>query len=161
MDVKKYDYSLSKKEVLEVFETDGERGITEKEAEARLKDYGKNEFGVEQKNSLLKMIALQLHNTLNYILMVAALFSFIVGEVSDGLIITFVIIINTIIGVVQEKKAENALDELKKLAAPKALVKREGNVREIDAALLVPGDCVLLEAGRTVPAIFVSFNLIP
>ncbi|WP_262365987.1 cation-translocating P-type ATPase [Bacillus sp. E214] len=152
MDVKKYDYSLSKKEVLKVFETDAERGITEKEAEARLKDYGKNEFGVEQKNSLLKMIALQIHNTLNYILMVAALFSFIVGEVSDGLIITFVIIINTIIGVVQEKKAENALDELKKLAAPKALVKREGNVREIDASLLVPGDCVLLEAGRTVPA---------
>lgn len=147
-----YDYSRTQKEVLEALKTNLSEGLTEKEAEERLKQYGENQFGAEKKNSLLKTIFLQVHNTLNYILMAAGILSAFIGEVSDAFIILFVIVLNTIIGVIQEKKAEGALEELKKLSAPRSLVKRDGRIKEIDAAFIVPGDCIILEAGRTVPA---------
>ena len=157
-----YEYALSKEQVLSRFAANTEDGLTDTDAAERTAIYGPNDFGTEKKDSLLKMIWTQVNNTLNYILMAAGVVSFIVGEPSDALIILFVIIVNTFIGVIQEKKAEGALEELKRLASPKALVRRSGHVKEVDAAQLVPGDLVLLEAGRTVPAdirIFQSHSL--
>ncbi|MDU4599689.1 MAG: cation-translocating P-type ATPase, partial [Clostridium sporogenes] len=86
-----------------------------------------------------------------YILLAAAIISGVLGEISDALIIGIVVIINTVIGVVQESKAEKALEALKQLSTPKALVKRNGENVEIPSEDVVPGDVIVLDAGRYVP----------
>lgn len=78
--------------------------------------------------------------------------SIVVGEYSDALIIVFVILLNACIGVIQEAKAEKALDELKKMTTPKAVVKRDGIIKEIPSENVVPGDIVMIDAGRFIPA---------
>lgn len=87
-----------------------------------------------------------------YILFAAAAVSLILREFSDAVIILAVVLLNAIIGLVQEGKAQKALDSLKKLSSPFALVRRDGVVKEIPAQDLVAGDIVLLDAGRVVPA---------
>ncbi len=86
-----------------------------------------------------------------YILIIAAIISAFLGEISDALIILLVIIINAVIGVIQESKAEKALDALKELSTPKALVKRDGSLKEILSEDIVPGDIVIIDAGRYIP----------
>ena len=82
----------------------------------------------------------------------AAAVSLLLKEVSDTVIILTVIVVNSVIGVIQEGKAKKALDALKQMTCPHALVKKNGEVKEIPAADLIPGDVVYLEAGRQVPA---------
>ncbi|PWX59455.1 ATPase, partial [Clostridium perfringens] len=84
-------------------------------------------------------------------LIIAAIISAFLGEISDALIILLVIIINAVIGVIQESKAEKALDALKELSTPKALVKRDGSLKEILSEDIVPGDIVIIDAGRYIP----------
>ncbi len=86
-----------------------------------------------------------------YILIIAAIISAFLGEISDALIILLVIIINAVIGVIQESKAEKALDALKELSTPKALVKRDGSLKKILSEDIVPGDIVIIDAGRYIP----------
>lgn len=113
---------------------------------------GRNVLKEEEKKSLLTCFGEQLNDPLIYILFVAAAVSLLLKEVSDTVIILTVIVVNSVIGVIQEGKAKRALDALKQMTSPHALVKENGEIKEIPAADLIPGDVVYLEAGRQVPA---------
>ena len=104
-----------------------------------------------EKNALQRFLA-QLNDPLIFILFVAASISMLLGEYSDTLIILSVILVNALVGVIQEGKAQRALHALKEMSSPKALLIKDGNTTEIPAADLIPGDEVLLDAGRQVPA---------
>ena len=104
-----------------------------------------------EKNALQRFLA-QLNDPLIFILFIAASISMLLGEYSDTLIILSVILVNALVGVIQEGKAQRALHALKEMSSPKALLIKDGNTTEIPAADLIPGDEVLLDAGRQVPA---------
>ncbi len=113
---------------------------------------GKNVLKEEEKKSVLASFGEQLNDPLIYILFAAAGVSLLLKEISDMVIILTVIVVNSIIGVIQEGKAERALEALKEMTSLKALVRQNGVITEIEAADLIPGDVVCLEAGRQVPA---------
>lgn len=138
--------------VASTLRADTEKGLSSKDAEKRLQIYGRNKFNDLKKDSLFKLFFGQINSLLIYILIAAAFISFLVGETSDAIIIAFVIFLNAFIGVIQESKAEKALEELKKMTTPKAIVKRDGIVKEIPSEQLVPGDLVIIDAGRFIPA---------
>ena len=133
-------------------ETNTETGLTNVEAKKRLDQVGANEFSEHKKESIFTLFFRQINSLLIYILIGAALISAFVGEYSDAIIIVLVILLNTIIGVIQESKAEKALEELKKMTTPKAIVKRDGMTVEIPSEHVVPGDIVIIDAGRFIPA---------
>ena len=134
------------------FETDRKQGLSEEEVKKRRAVCGKNELEQEKKKSFVVLLLEQLNDPLIAVLIVAAGISVLLGEFYDAAIIAFVIALNAVVGVIQEGKAMRALDALKKLTSPAAIVRREGEVKEIDASLLVPGDVVLLDAGCQIPA---------
>ena len=142
----------TKREVIQQCKTDDKEGLTRAEANRRLKRYGTNELKHKKAKRWYEMLLEQLNEPLIFILFIAAAISMLLGEWSDTAIILIVILVNAVVGVVQEGKALKALESLKQLASPNALVKREGEVYEIEAKDLVVGDLVLLEAGRQVPA---------
>lgn len=127
-------------------------GLTQEEAKKRLEQNGPNALIEGQRKTMLQMFLAQLKDTMIYILFAAAAISIALGEVTDAIIILMVVLINAVIGVVQESKAEAALEALKNLSSPTAMVRRNGKTMEIPAADLVVGDIVLLEAGRIIPA---------
>ncbi len=127
-------------------------GLSEAEAAERLALHGHNQLVEKEKDSLFKRFANQFKDLMIVILVIAALISGFLGELSDTLIILIVVIVNAVIGVAQEYKAEKALDALKKMALPTAKVRRGGHVMELASANLVPGDIVLLDSGDYVPA---------
>lgn len=104
-----------------------------------------------RKKRLQRFLA-QLNDPLIFILFIAASISMLLGEYSDTLIILSVILVNALVGIIQEGKAQRALHALKEMSSPKALLIKDGNSMEIPAADLIPGDEVLLDAGRQVPA---------
>lgn len=127
-------------------------GLSSEEALARLDKFGRNEFEEKKRKTRLQMFLAQLRNPMIYILFAAVLLSAALQEFGDSLIIVAIILLNGIIGMVQEAKAEDSLEALKKMSSPMALVRREGNLVEVEAPTLVPGDVVILEAGRIIPA---------
>lgn len=129
-----------------------QEGLSLEEAKARLAQYGTNTFEEKKPKTMLQKFFSQLNDPLIYILLVAVAISLFLKEFGDASIIMAVILLNAIIGVVQEAKAEKSLEALKKLSSPIALVRRDGLQMEVPAGELVPGDIVLLEAGRIVPA---------
>ncbi len=139
-------------EVTEHFHTDPEQGLSWAEAVTRLSADGRNELEGEPKKSVPETFLEQLNDPLICVLLVAAFVSFLLKEFSDTIIIGVVIVLNAAVGVIQEGKAQKALDSLKKLTSPEAHVRRGGEIRKIAAAELAPGDVVLLEAGMQVPA---------
>ncbi|MCI9631802.1 MAG: cation-translocating P-type ATPase [Ruminococcus sp.] len=139
-------------EVTEHFHTDPEQGLSWAEAVTRLSADGRNELEGEPKKSVPETFLEQLNDPLICVLLVAAFVSFLLKEFSDTIIIGVVIVLNAAVGVIQEGKAQKALDSLKKLTSPEAHVRRGGEIRRIAAAELAPGDVVLLEAGMQVPA---------
>lgn len=144
--------SKQMEDVLKKLHTDSTTGMSTNAAMERLKAEGPNRFAEDQQQSILSLILGQLNNALIYILFAAAFISGVAGEISDAIIIGVVIAINTAIGVIQESKAEKALQELKKMATPVAIVKRDGVTQEIPSEQLVRGDIVYVETGRIVPA---------
>ncbi len=132
--------------------TDRKLGLTEQEAARRLEEYGKNQLAESGKKSVFMMFLEQLNDPLIFVLLAATVISLLLGEISDAAIIVAVIALNAVVGIIQEGKAAKALETLKKMASPHAVVVRGGHTGEIAAAELVPGDIVLLEAGRQVPA---------
>ena len=145
-------HSLSSLEAAKELETDLERGLTATEAAARLKQFGPNELVERKGPSFWKLLLDQFNQFLVIILIVAAMISFALGEWLDGGAILSIVVLNAVIGVVQESKAEEALAALKKLAAPEAKVVRDGHQITMPARDLVPGDLVLLETGNYIPA---------
>ncbi|EOU1806200.1 calcium-transporting P-type ATPase, PMR1-type [Clostridium perfringens] len=144
-------YKKSKNEILQELDVDEKNGLSSTEALRRLEKYGKNKLETKKKKTLFKQFLSQLKDVMIYILIIAAIISAFLGEISDALIILLVIIINAVIGVIQESKAEKALDALKELSTPKALVKRDGSLKEILSEDIVPGDIVIIDAGRYIP----------
>lgn len=127
-------------------------GLSQEEAKKRLEQNGPNALIEKNRKTLLQMFLAQLKDTMIYILFAAAAISIALNEVTDAIIILLVVLINAVIGVVQESKAEAALEALKNLSSPTAMVRRNGKIMEIPAAELVVGDIVILEAGRIIPA---------
>ncbi|OOB75066.1 ATPase [Clostridium haemolyticum] len=138
-------------ETLKILETDIHTGLSSEEIKARQEKYGLNKLDSEKKETLFKLFLCQINDAMIYILIGAAILSAIVGELSDAIIIAIVIILNAIIGVIQESKAEKSLEALKSLSTPKALVKRNGELKEIQSEEIVPGDIVIIDAGRYIP----------
>ena len=128
------------------------QGLTAQEAAARLRRDGPNKLTETKKKTRLSMFLAQLRDPLIYILFGAAAVSIAVHEAGDAAIILCVVLLNAVIGTVQEGKAQDSLEALKKLSSPTAVVRRDGKAVEISAEELVKGDLVLLEAGRTIPA---------
>lgn len=146
------EYLKNIKEVLAEQDVDVHQGLTTAQVEERLIKYGENKLKEGEKKSIIRMFLEQLNDWLIYILLGATVLTIIVGEYADAIIILAVVLINAVIGVIQEEKASKAVEALKKLATPKAVVRRNGNLEEIDSNLIVPGDIIVLDAGRYVPA---------
>ncbi len=138
--------------VVDEFKTHLEMGLTQAEAEKRLKEHGYNELKERPRPGFLKMLLAQFNNFLVIILIIAAVVSLLLGEVVDAAAIMVIVVLNAIVGVVQESKAEQALAALQKMAAPNAQVIRDGHQVTIPSRELVPGDIVLMEAGNYIPA---------
>lgn len=145
-------HAKSIEETLQALNVNPETGLSAQEAEARLAQYGENALKGKPKKSLLALFLAQLKDMLIYVLLGAAAITIVIGEYVDAVIILLVIILNAVIGLVQEYKAEKAIEALQKLSSPRALVRRDGQVREIEAKAIVPGDIVVLDAGRYVLA---------
>ncbi len=140
------------RETAEELNSDLHLGLKMEEAAKRLERDGRNEMRAPRKKTVIESFLEQLNDPLIYVLIVAAVVSILLKEVSDAVIIGVVVVLNAVVGMLQEGKARKALDSLKKLTSPKALVIRQGRRMEIPAAELVRGDLVWLEAGCQVPA---------
>lgn len=138
--------------ILKKLNTNIETGLSENEAKSRLLKNGENKLKSKRKKTLIELFFAQINDVMIYILIIAAIISALVGEISDSIIILIVIILNAVIGVFQESKAEKALEALKALSTPKALVKRDGSLMEIPSEEVVLGDIVIIDAGRYIPA---------
>ena len=143
-------YKLSKDELSSQLETDPEKGLTNEEVRARLEKYGHNELQEEEGKSFLTKLKEQFADFLILILIGAALVSFFVGERTDAVVILAIVVINALLGIYQEGKAEKALEALKQMASPTAKVIRNGHIEVVPSKRLVPGDIVILEAGDIV-----------
>ncbi|MGI6334853.1 MAG: cation-translocating P-type ATPase [Saccharofermentanales bacterium] len=132
--------------------TDRESGLTTSEARARLEQYGFNSLQEKKKQPLWSKLLNQFKDTMVLILIAAALVSGFLSEWIDAAVILAIVVINAVLGLIQEGRAEKAIEALKKMTSPQARVIRDGEQQIIEAAQLVPGDLVILEAGDIVPA---------
>ncbi len=139
-------------DTLRMLETDKDKGLTRREAMERRAKYGANRLESQEQKSLGQMIAEQLNDPLILILVVAMAISLMLHELGDAVIIVTVVVLNAAVGIIQEGKAGKAVEALKKISSPQAVVLREGERVKIAAEELVQGDIVLLEAGNMVPA---------
>ncbi len=145
-------FTKSVEEVSKDLNVNIDKGLSNEEVDKRIEKYGLNKIKDKKKRSLFSIFISQLKDMLIYVLLGAAAITFFIGEYVDGIIILLVVFLNALIGVVQENKASQAIEELKKMSYPKALVRRDGNTVEINSEDVVPGDLVILDAGRYVPA---------
>ncbi|MEI7613215.1 MAG: calcium-translocating P-type ATPase, SERCA-type [Betaproteobacteria bacterium] len=139
-------------ELVDAFETHLERGLSRQEAQQRLGQFGPNELSERPRPGFFALLWDQFNNFLVIILIVAAGVSLALGEVVDSVAILFIVVLNAVVGVIQESKAEQALEALQKMSAPNAQVIRDGEQLTIPGREIVTGDIVLLEAGNYVPA---------
>ena len=145
-------HTLSTDEVVEIWESDDQSGLTDDDAQRRLERYGPNRVEGSKKTPWWKILIKQFLDPLIYILLVAAVVAYGFGEYIDAGVILAVLIINGAIGFFQEIRARSAIEALAEMAAPKATVIRGGRQREIPSEKLVPGDLVVLQSGDHVPA---------
>ena len=144
-------HAMGGEEILEATES-GSQGLSAEEAERRLQEVGPNELREAEPDPAWLRFLRQFHDVLIYILIVAAIVTALLGEWIDTGVIAAVVLVNAIIGFVQEGKAEEALAAIRGMLSPRALVVRDGEREDIEARELVPGDVVLLESGDRVPA---------
>jgi len=145
------EYSLPVESVLEKLKT-RLSGLSEQEAAEKLVQFGLNELKEKKKISPLKLFFSQFNNFLVYILIAAMAVSMILGEWLDSMVIAAILVLNAILGFIQEFKAEKSIRALKKLSGLKARVIRDNCVKEISARELVPGDIILVDVGEKIPA---------
>jgi Ca2+-transporting ATPase len=145
-------HSLSVAEVLGRLGVEPRQGLSSEEAQARLRQYGPNALPEAPPTPFWKRVLEQLKGFVVLILIGAALISMVLGDWIEAGAILAIVILNAFVGAIQESRAEQALQSLKKMAAPEAQVLRDGVRKTIPARELVPGDIVLLEAGSIVPA---------
>src|SRR5512141_2607245 len=138
--------------VVSELETRLEHGLTPEEAKRRLDQLGPNELTEHPRPPWWRLVVDQLNSLVVSVLIVASIVSALLGDTIEAIVIMAIVVLNAVLGVVQESRAEQALAALKKMAAPEAEVIRDGHRLKIPARELVPGDVVLLEAGNFVPA---------
>lgn len=160
--------TISVRETCERLKTNSVNGLTKDEAEERIKKYGENKLTERKKESILVKFLKQFNDFMIIILIIAAAISAVMSYVEgsndylDSVIIIFIVVLNAIMGVIQEAKAEKSLDALKKMSAPTAKVKRDGIIQTIPSEEVVPGDLIIIETGSYIPAdarIVKSYNL--
>jgi len=151
-------HSLKVKETLKQLKT-SPKGLSESDAKGRYAEYGDNEVVVTREVSLLKIFAKQFLSFLVVILIAATIVLYIIGfsgqdqtKIIDASLIAVIVVLNGVFGFIQDYKAEKSIEALRAMSPLKALVIRDGEEKEIDARLLVPGDVILLEEGKKVPA---------
>ncbi|NLL05961.1 MAG: calcium-translocating P-type ATPase, PMCA-type [Clostridiaceae bacterium] len=127
-------------------------GIDASQAEKRLEKFGHNKLDEGKKKSVFVKFLEQLKDPMIIVLIVAAVISGFASEIADSIIIMVVVVVNSILGVVQEGKAEKAIEALQKMSSPFSKVRRNGQVLQVKSDNIVPGDIVLLEAGDSIPA---------
>lgn len=152
-------HSKQKSEVLSILSVDELTGLTQNEVKERQAKYGENKLKEKKKKTTFQRFLDQFKDVMILILIAAAIISFVIvcaeknwGELFEPGLILLIVILNAVMGVYQEGKAEKALDALKNMSAPHARVLRDGKEEVIDASMLVPGDIIHLEAGDFVPA---------
>ena len=145
-------HSQEASKVATKFDTHPQRGLTAEEAAHRLARYGPNQLREIPRPGFWRMLLDQFNNFLVLILIAASLVSFLLGDYVEAVAILAIVILNAVLGVVQESKAEEALAALRRMTAPEARVIRDGHRQTIPAQEMVPGDLVLLESGNYVPA---------
>jgi Ca2+-transporting ATPase len=145
-------FAKSIPDVLSELEVDASIGLSQQEVAERQDKYGPNRLIAKKKKSILQLFIAQLQDWLIYVLFVAVVITLFMAEYVDAGIILIVIILNAVLGVVQEIKAGNAIEALQKIASPKAIVKRDGSIKEVDSETLVPGDILILDTGRFIAA---------
>ena len=157
-------YNQKIEDVRKQFNTDLKNGLSQEEVKIRHQKYGFNEIEGEKKKPIIVRFLLQFKDALTIILILAAIISILVdpGEWIDSAIIIFVVVVNAILGLVQENNAEKSLEALQKMASPMAKVIREGHTMTIPASEVVPGDLLVIEAGDCIASdgrIIEAFNL--
>lgn len=145
-------FSKSIEDVLKEINVDALSGLSEEEAKIRLEKYGANQLLSKKRKNIFQLFVAQLREWLIYILLAAVVITLFMGEYIDATIIILVIITNAVLGVIQEVKAGKAIEALQKMSFPKALVRRNGEVKEINSHQVVPGDILMLDAGRFISA---------
>lgn len=145
-------HALSVEKVEQELATNQMSGLSQQEAKGRLETYGRNEIPAGKKRSWVIRLALQFHNVLIYILLIAAVITALMDHWVDTWVIIGVVAINAVIGFLQEGKAEQALESIRKMLSLHAVVLRENRKQTLNAEELVPGDVVLLKSGDKVPA---------
>ena len=160
--------TISVRETCERLKINSVNGLTKDEAEERIKKYGENKLTEKKKESILVKFLKQFNDFMIITLIIAAAISAVMSYVEgsndylDSVIIIFIVVLNAIMGVIQEAKAEKSLDALKKMSAPTAKVKRDGIIQTIPSEKVVPGDLIIIETGSYIPAdarIVKSYNL--
>lgn len=144
-------HNLNAGKVLHILKS-SQKGLTSQEVEKRFKKYGKNKLPEKKKFSQLEIALNQLKSPLVYVLLIAALITFFLEEFVDTGVILVAVLINTVVGFIQETKAEQALEKLKQMVEHKSNVLRDGIEKEINAEDIVPGDIIMLRAGDKIPA---------
>lgn len=145
-------YSKPIEEVLKELNVDPSQGLSEEDAKDRLEKSGANKLRGAKKSSIIVMFIAQLKDWLIYVLLVAVIITLFMREYVDVIIISLVIIINAVLGVIQEVKAGKAIEALRKLSFPKAIARRNGFITNIDSEKVVPGDILILTAGQIIAA---------
>lgn len=145
-------FSKSIEDVLNEINVDAASGLSEEEAKVRIEKYGANHLISKKKKNIFQLFVAQLREWLIYILFAAVVITLFMGEYIDATIIILVIITNAVLGVIQEVKAGKAIEALQKMSFPKALVRRDGEVKEINSHEVVPGDILILDTGRFISA---------
>ena len=145
-------HALSADEALQRLESPVTDGLSSAEAERRLREYGPNQLEEKPRRTFAQMVFEQLKSFVILLLIGAAILSAVLGEYIDAGAIVAIVLLNTILGVVQESRAEEALAALRRMAAPESQVLRDGKRIAVPAPQLVPGDIVFMEAGYYVPA---------
>jgi Ca2+-transporting ATPase len=144
-------HSKETEQVLNELKVD-QQGLSSEEVKHRLDEFGYNELKEKKRVTPLQIFLNQFKDVFVIMLLVATIISFLIGETVDAITIAVIVILNSVVGFVQEYRSEKAMEAMKKLTAPKAHVIRDGNETMVDAREIVPGDIVLLEAGDRVPA---------
>jgi len=144
-------HQLDAGEVLSKLQS-SEKGLADEDARRRLERFGPNELTEKERKPLWRMFLDQFKDFMILVLIAAAVVAGVIGEISDTIAIAVIVVLNGVLGFVQEYRAEKAMAALKKMAAPSATVIRNGQARSVPADQLVPGDRVILEAGNVVPA---------
>lgn len=145
-------FAQSSEEIISKLNTDSAKGLSDSELKKRREQYGLNQLPEKEEDSAWVKFFSHFKDILIYILLVAAVVTFILGHYVDTVVILLVAVINALIGYVQESKAEKALEGIKQLLSLQATVIRNGSKEEVESVKLVPGDIVLLNAGDKVPA---------